>query len=171
MTPKCIWFTGLSGSGKSTLALALYNILKQNTEAVQYLDGDIVRHTLCQDLGFTEAHRMENIRRVAHVNVLLLESGVTTINAFISPTEAIRNIARDIIGQENMVEIYLSTPLSTCETRDPKGLYVKARSGLIPNFTGIDAPFEPPLNPHIIIDTAHTTVDEAIALIISKIYL
>ncbi len=161
----CIWFTGLSGSGKSTLAMALQERLAENNKITQYLDGDLLRNTLNNNLGFSEADRTENIRRVAEVTKLFLEVGVICINAFISPTFEIRQVAKNIIGENNYFEIYLNTSLATCENRDPKGLYVKARNGEIKNFTGIDGAFEAPIEPSLTIDTGENSIEESLDLI------
>lgn len=165
----CIWFTGLSGSGKSTLAEALQQKLIENGNITQYLDGDLLRNSLNNNLGFSEADRLENIRRVAEVTKLFLNAGIICINAFISPTNEIRNLAKGIIGEENFLEVYLNTPLETCEKRDPKGLYVKARSGELKNFTGIDAVFEKPKTAKIIIDTGEFSITDSIQIILKEI--
>jgi adenylylsulfate kinase len=165
----CIWFTGLSGAGKSTLAVALQQKLVTEGFITQYLDGDLLRNSLNNNLGFSEADRTENIRRVAEVTKLFLEAGIICINAFISPTKEIRDLAKKIIGEENFFEIYVNTSLETCESRDPKGLYAKVRKGEIKNFTGIDAVFEEPLGPKIIIDTRNISVDKSIQNILKVI--
>ena len=157
---KVIWFTGLSGSGKTTLATELEKRLNFNGYLTQILDGDNIRSGINNNLGFSEEDRMENIRRISEVSKLLINSGVITINSFISPTREIRNRAKEIIGNENFIEIYVSTPLEVCEKRDVKGLYKKAREGIIRNFTGIDSPFEPPDNPDVEVDTSTLGVEE-----------
>lgn len=164
-----IWFTGLSGAGKSTLAKALENHLYKEGILTQVLDGDKIRNGLNRNLGFTEEDRVENIRRIAEVGKLFCHCGLVAISAFISPTTAIRKMAREIIGEEDFYEIYVSTPLEICEQRDPKGLYKKARAGLIKNFTGISAPYEAPVKPNLIINTAEYSVGESNALILEKI--
>ena len=156
-----LWFTGLSGSGKSTLAIALERELYNS----RILDGDNIRTGINNNLGFTEADRVENIRRIAEVAKLFVDCGVVTIAAFISPTEQIRQMAADIIGKDDFFEIYVNTPLEVCEERDVKGLYKKARQGEIKNFTGISAPFEAPLNPAITIDTSACSLEESVNLL------
>lgn len=144
---RVIWFTGLSGSGKSTIANALEQALHAQGRHTYILDGDNVRQGLNRDLGFTEADRVENIRRIAEVAKLMMDAGLIVMTAFISPFRQEREAARELIGEENFVEIHVGTPLEVCEARDPKGLYKKARSGAIPNMTGIDSPYEAPLAP------------------------
>lgn len=152
--PVTIWLTGLSGAGKSTLAFALEHRLVELGRACFVLDGDNVRHGLNRDLGFSPADRAENIRRIAEVAKLMNQAGLIVISAFISPYREDREIARQIIGQENFREIHVSTSLQVCEQRDPKGLYKRARAGNIPEFTGITAPYETPLHPALALDTA-----------------
>lgn len=149
---KVIWFTGLSGSGKSTLANLLEFELNRQGKHTYLLDGDNIRQGLNRDLGFTEVDRIENIRRSAEVAKLMLDAGLMVITAFISPFKKDREIAKNLIGEENFIEIYVCTPMKVCEQRDPKGLYKKARDGLIANFTGISSPYEEPNNPNLIID-------------------
>ena len=163
--PKTYWFTGLSGSGKSTLANALETALAQNGKHTMLLDGDNIRLGLNKNLGFTEKDRIENIRRVAEVARLMNDAGLIVLVSFISPYEADRESARQIIGEDAFIEIYVSTPLQECERRDPKGLYKKARNGQIPNFTGINSPYEPPHHPDIIIDTSQQDLDAAVKLL------
>ena len=160
-----LWFTGLSGSGKSTLAIALERELYNSGILCRILDGDNIRTGINNNLGFTEADRVENIRRIAEVAKLFVDCGGVTIAAFISPTEQIRQMAADIIGKDDFFEIYVNTPLEVCEERDVKGLYKKARQGEIKNFTGISAPFEAPLNPAITIDTSACSLEESINLL------
>ena len=157
-----IWMTGLSGAGKTTLGLTLENALFFQGFFVQLLDGDIVRTGLNRDLSYSETGRVENIRRIAEVNALFNASGIITINCFISPTEAIRAMAKNIIGPDRFIEIFIQASLAICEKRDVKGMYKKARQGLIKNFTGIDSPFETPKNPDLVIDTANLSVDESL---------
>jgi len=166
---KVIWFTGLSGSGKTTLARELEKHLFQMGFLTQVLDGDNIRSGINNNLGFTDEDRTENIRRIAEVSKLLINSGVITINSFISPTDKIRNLAIDIIGRKDFIEVFLSTPLEVCEQRDVKGLYKKARLGLIKDFTGIDSPFEKPSDPDIDIDTTDISIAECVQVIINKI--
>ena len=160
-----LWFTGLSGLGKSTLAIALERELYNSGILCRILDGDNIRTGINNNLGFTEADRVENIRRIAEVAKLFVDCGVVTIAAFISPTEQIRQMAADIIGKDDFFEIYVNTPLEVCEERDVKGLYKKARQGEIKNFTGISAPFEAPLNPAITIDTSACSLEESVNLL------
>lgn len=151
--PVTLWFTGLSGAGKSTLALAVRERLLEAGNVCFVLDGDVVRSGLNRDLGYSPADRKENIRRIAEVSRLFNEAGVVTIAALISPYREDREMARAIIGADRFVETHLAADLETCEHRDPKGLYARARKGLIPEFTGITAPYEPPLNPELSIPT------------------
>ncbi len=164
-----IWFTGLSGSGKSTLALALEDKLHRMGYFCSVLDGDNIRFGINKNLSFTVDDRVENIRRIAEIGKLFINVGVITIAAFISPTESIRNIAKDIIGERDFVEIYVSTPIEVCEDRDIKGLYKKARMGLISDFTGVSQQFEAPKSPACIIDTSIVDIDTAIDNIMSVI--
>ena len=166
---KVIWFTGLSGSGKTTIAIALERALNEKGFLTQLLDGDNVRTGINNNLGFSEADRKENIRRIAEVSKLFVSCGIITINCFVSPTEEIRKQARDIIGNDDLLEIYVNTPLEVCEQRDVKGLYAKARKGELKDFTGIDAPFEEPKNAAVEIRTVETPVAEAVKKIIQHI--
>lgn len=150
---KVIWFTGLSGSGKSTLANAVEKELHAQGKRTYILDGDNVRQGLNKDLGFTDADRVENIRRVAEVAKLMMDAGLIVMTAFISPFRAERQMARELIGEDHFIEVYVDTPLEICEERDPKGLYKKARRGELPNMTGINSPYEPPLNPTLVART------------------
>ena len=142
---KVIWLTGLSGSGKTSLGVGLEKRLFNEGFLTQILDGDNIRSGINRNLKFTETDRYENIRRIAEVNKLFVNCGIITINCFISPTKDIRDMAREIIGSENFIEIFVNAPLSVCEERDVKGLYKKARNGEIKNFTGIDSPFDVPV--------------------------
>ncbi|APS31294.1 adenylyl-sulfate kinase [Pectobacterium brasiliense] len=142
-----IWFTGLSGSGKSTLAGALEQALHQRGVSTYLLDGDNVRHGLCRDLGFTDDDRRENIRRVGEVSKLMVDAGLVVLTAFISPHRAERKMVQDLLGEGQFIEVFVDTPLATCEARDPKGLYKKARAGELRNFTGIDSAYEAPEAP------------------------
>jgi len=164
-----LWFTGYSGSGKSTLATALEKALIDDHHFAYVLDGDNVRHGLNRDLGFAAEDRTENIRRIGEVANLFADAGVITLTAFISPYLADRQLARDVIGTDRFREIYLTTPLEVCEERDPKGLYKKARAGEIGEFTGISAPYEPPLNPDLIIDTSANDLDTCVAQLINQL--
>ncbi len=161
-TPCCLWFTGLSGSGKSTLASLLDQRLHALGRHTYVLDGDNVRHGLNRDLGFTEADRVENIRRVAEVAKLMVDAGLIVIVSFISPFRSERQMARELFAPGEFIEIYVDTPLEECERRDVKGLYAKARAGLIKNFTGIDSPYEPPELPEIHLRTVEQGVDECV---------
>ena len=164
-----IWFTGLSASGKSTLAIAVERRLYSEGFLTQVLDGDKIRNGLNSNLGFTEEDRLENIRRIAEVGKLFSDCGLVALSAFISPTNAIRSMARNIIGDHNFFEIYLNTPLQVCEQRDPKGLYKKARAGIISDFTGISAPYEAPADANLIIDTSNYSIDQAAELIFNEV--
>ena len=161
-----IWLTGLSGSGKSTLGHALEESLHQRGCRTFVLDGDNVRHGLCADLGFSDRDREENIRRISEVSNLFVEAGVVVICAFIAPFLADRERAKHLIGSENFCEIYCRCPLEVCEQRDVKGLYKKARQGLITKFTGISSPYEEPQSPDLVIDTHATPLADAVQQII-----
>ena len=158
---KVVWLTGLSGSGKSTLALRLERLLFEKGFFAQVLDGDNIRSGINNNLSFTIEDRQENIRRIAEISRLYLHSGIITINCFISPTRAIREFARQIVGPDDFLEIYINAPLDICESRDVKGLYQKARKGEIKEFTGIDSPYEAPEQPALEIRTDQQTVQEA----------
>ena len=166
--PITLWFTGLSGSGKSTLANEVEKRLVAMGRHTMLLDGDNVRHGLNKNLGFKEVDRIENIRRIAEVAKLMNEAGLITLTSFISPYEEDRENARTIIG-DNFIEIFVSTPLEVCEKRDNKGLYKKARSGEIPNFTGISSPYEKPKSPEITIDTSNCSIEKATNRIMKQI--
>lgn len=155
-----VWFTGLSGSGKSTIAIALERMLTERGYFCRILDGDNIRFGINRDLGFSEADRRENIRRIAEVCKLFTQTGIVTLAAFVSPTDELRTLAHDIIGDDDFAEIYIATPLEECERRDVKGLYAKARRGEIKEFTGISAPFEAPENPTLSIDTTARSIEE-----------
>lgn len=157
-----IWFTGLSGSGKSTIAISLERELQKRGLLCRILDGDNIRSGINNNLGFTDADRVENIRRISEIGKLFIDTGIITIAAFISPNKDIREMASNIIGKENFLEIYISTPIEECEKRDVKGLYAKARKGEIKNFTGISSPFEAPENPALSLDTSILTVEESV---------
>ena len=162
-----LWFTGLSGSGKSTLAHALEEKLFQKGCRTFVLDGDNVRHGLNSNLDFSESDRTENIRRISEVSKLMLESGLIVMTAFISPFNKDRNEAKRLISNDDFIEIYCKASLETCEVRDVKGLYKKARAGKIKNYTGIDSPYEVPENPDLIIDTDNETLDNAVFKILN----
>jgi len=155
-----IWMVGLSGSGKSTLARALENSLHEEGYLTQLLDGDNMRTGINNNLGFSPEDRTENIRRAAETAKLFMNAGLVTICSFISPTEDIRKMAKEIIG-DGYVEVYVDCPVEVCEERDVKGLYAKARKGEIPEFTGISAPFDVPKNPEVVVDTANQTLEES----------
>lgn len=157
-----IWFTGLSGSGKSTIAIALERELHRRGILCRILDGDNIRSGINNNLGFTEADRVENIRRIAEVAKLFIDTGIVTLAAFISPNNDIREMAARIIGKDDFLEVYVSTPLEECERRDVKGLYAKARRGEIKNFTGITAPFEAPAHPTLTLDTSVLSLEESV---------
>jgi adenylylsulfate kinase len=166
-----VWMTGLSGSGKTTLAIALEKALYEKGLLTQVLDGDNVRMGINKNLGFTEEDRMENIRRIAEVTKLFVNCGVITICCFVSPTEALRACAKEIIGAENFLEIYVNAPLAVCEQRDVKGLYAKARKGEILDFTGIQSAFEAPVKPEVELHTVNCSVTECVEILIKKIIL
>ncbi|MDR6163042.1 adenylyl-sulfate kinase [Pseudomonas fluorescens] len=167
--PLTLWFTGLSGAGKSTLAFSVEKSLIDSGKPAFVLDGDNVRHGLCKDLGFLPEDRSENIRRIAEVARLMNEAGICVLVACISPCCSQREQAKEIIGDENFVEVYLSTPLSVCERLDPKGLYRKARAGLIQEFTGVSAVYEVPEVPSLILDASQKSISECLLEITKKI--
>ncbi len=166
---KVIWMTGLSGSGKTTIAIGLEQYLYNKGYLTQIIDGDNVRTGINSNLGFSEEDRIENIRRIAEINKLFLSAGVITINCFVSPTNYIRKMAKEIIGENDFIEVYVKAPLELCEKRDPKGLYKKARAGKISDFTGIDSPFEIPTNPTLEIDTSELDIKNTIQKVIDFI--
>lgn len=148
-SPKLIWFTGLSGSGKSTLANAVESQLFEDGYMTYLLDGDNIRTGLNKDLGFTDKDRIENIRRIAEVSKLMMDAGLLVVSAFISPFREEREMIAELVGKDNFLEVFVDCPLEVCEQRDVKGLYAKARKGIIKNFTGIDSPYEEPLAPAV----------------------
>lgn len=164
-----IWMTGLSGSGKSTIAKHLERSLANNGFITKVLDGDNVRIGICNNLDFSTQDRIENIRRISEISKLFIDGGIITINSFISPTIEIRKMAKDIIGPESFFEIFVDADLETCEKRDVKGLYAKARKGEIKDFTGISAPFEKPINADLVLDTNNLTVSQSVKKIITAI--
>lgn len=164
-----VWFTGLSGSGKSTVAIALERELQQRGILCRILDGDNIRSGINNNLGFSAEDRVENIRRIAEVGRLFVDTGIVTIAAFISPNNDLRRMASEIIGQDDFMEVFVSTPLKECERRDVKGLYAKARRGEIKNFTGISAPFEAPENPTLTLDTSVLPVEESVKRLLQVI--
>lgn len=157
-----LWFTGLSASGKSSVANALARRLFDRGNQAFVLDGDNVRHGLNKDLGFDEAGRRENIRRIGEVSKLFVENGQIVLTAFISPYREDRQVVRALVEEGEFIEVYVRCSVETCEQRDPKGLYKKARNAEIPNFTGISAPYEEPENPEIILDTEHYSIEECV---------
>ena len=164
-----IWFTGLSGSGKTTLSVALEKKLFNEGKLTQILDGDNIRSGINNNLGFSNADRVENIRRISEIAKLFMNCGIVTLCAFVSPTVEIRQMAIEIIGRSNFFEVYVSTPLEECERRDVKGLYKKARNGEIKDFTGISAPFDTPIDPDVVIDTTNKVVEECVEQIYQQV--
>lgn len=162
-----LWFTGLSGSGKSTVAIALERELQRRGLLCRILDGDNIRTGINANLGFSADDRRENIRRIAEVARLFVDTGIITIAAFISPTEELRRMAADIIGPDDFKEIYISTPIEECERRDVKGLYARARRGEIKDFTGVSAPFEAPQHPALSLNTARLSLEESVARLLT----
>jgi bifunctional enzyme CysN/CysC len=167
--PMIVWFTGLSGTGKSTIADLLEKRLHEQGVRTYLLDGDNLRHGLNADLGFGDADRRENMRRVAEVAALMVDAGLVVLVSLISPFAVERQLARSLVAEGEFCEIFVDTPLSVAEARDPKGLYRKARNGEIRNFTGIDSPYEPPENPEVRIDTTAATPEEAADAILAKL--
>lgn len=157
-----IWFTGLSGSGKSTVAMGVERELHAQGILCRILDGDNVRTGINNNLGFSAEDRIENIRRIAEIGKLFVQTGVVTLACFVSPTNDIRQMAREIVGEEDFLEVYISTPIEECERRDVKGLYARARKGEVKNFTGISAPFEAPVSADIDIDTSKIPLEESV---------
>ena len=162
-----LWFTGLSGSGKSTVAIALERELQRRGLLCRILDGDNICTGINANLGFSADDRRENIRRIAEVARLFVDTGIITIAAFISPTEELRRMAADIIGPDDFKEIYISTPIEECERRDVKGLYARARRGEIKDFTGVSAPFEAPQHPALSLNTARLSLEESVARLLT----
>ena len=170
-TPFILWFTGLSASGKSTLANIVEKKLFEMNYKTYLLDGDNVRHGLNKDLGFNEESRVENIRRIGEVSKLFLDSGIIVLTAFISPFKSDRNLARSLVAKEKFIEIFIDASIETCEKREPKGMYRKARNGEISNFTGISSPYECPENPELHVINNNITIDEASNQIIEYLIL
>jgi adenylylsulfate kinase len=162
-----IWFTGLSGSGKSTISVALESSLYRQGIRTYRLDGDNIRHGLNRNLGFSQADRRENIRRIGEVSKLMIDAGLFTLTAFISPYHEDRDQVRQLVESDEFIEVYVKASIETCEERDPKGLYKKARLGEIKDFTGIDAPYEEPNNPDVVIDTDQLNIEESVEHILS----
>lgn len=167
--PKLIWFTGLSGSGKSTLAVQLEAALFAQGFKTYLLDGDNIRSGLNKDLAFTDEARVENIRRISEVCKLFLDAGVVLLSAFISPFQADRELVKNIVGNENYLEVFVDAPLEVCEQRDVKGLYKRARAGEVKNFTGISSPYEKPVRPDVVIATAQMSVEDSLDFLIKEI--
>lgn len=165
-----LWFTGLSGSGKSTVAIALERELHKRGKLCRILDGDNIRTGINAGLTFSPEGRKENIRRIAEVGKLFVDTGIITIAAFVSPTNEVRDLARSIIGEEDFKEIFISTPIEECERRDVKGLYARARRGEVKEFTGISAPFEAPENPALSLDTSVLSLEESVEKILQLLF-
>ena len=161
-----IWMTGLSGSGKSTLAIGVERELHRRGILCRILDGDNIRSGINANLGFSEEDRRENIRRIAEIGKLFVETGIVTIACFVSPTNGIRQMAREIIGEKDFREVYIATPLEECERRDVKGLYARARRGEVKDFTGISAPFEAPTDPDLSLDTSQMTLQQEVEAVV-----
>ena len=166
---KVIWMTGLSGSGKTTIAKGVERYLHSKGILNQLLDGDNIRVGISNNLAFSNEDRAENIRRISEVSKLFMNCGIVTLNCFVSPTIAIRKIAKDIIGEDNFIEVYINASVETCEDRDIKGLYKKARAGEIKDFTGISAPFEAPENADIEINTSELSIDDSVQKVLDYI--
>ena len=166
---RCIWLTGLPGAGKTTLASALEQRLRALGRRTCVLDGDRLRAGLCRDLGFSDADRIENIRRVAEVSRLMVDAGLTVVVALVSPFRAQRETARQLFSDGEFIEVYVDTPLEACERRDPKGHYAKARRGELSSFTGVGSPYEPPRNPEVRVDTAAMSVVESVEQILRRL--
>ena len=164
-----VWFTGLSGSGKSTIAMGVERELHKRGILCRILDGDNIRAGINRNLGFSAEDRMENIRRIAEIGKLFVQTGIVTLACFVSPTNDVRRLARDIIGEEDFKEVYVSTSLEECERRDVKGLYARARKGEVKEFTGISAPFEVPENPTLEIDTSCLSLEESVRRVVEMI--
>jgi len=163
---QVVWLCGLSGSGKSTLAIALEKRLHQLGRHVYVLDGDNVRSGLNKGLGFSDEDRLENIRRIAEVSKLFADAGLVAVNSFITPKEDLRQMAREIVGSETLIEVYVKASFETCMKRDVKGLYAKAEKGLLPKFTGKDSGFEEPENSDLVIDTEAMSVEESLDVLV-----
>lgn len=162
-----LWFTGLSGSGKSTITVALEKALYEKGIRTYRLDGDNIRHGLNNNLGFSPEDRKENIRRIGEVSKLMSDAGLITLTAFISPYREDRDNVRQLLAKGNFIEVYIKCSLESCEARDPKGLYQKARSGEIKQFTGIDAPYEEPLHPELVVNTEQNSIEESVDIILA----
>lgn len=167
--PKVIWMTGLSGAGKTTLSEMIQKELRKKGYFTKIFDGDVIRTGLCKDLQFTEEDRIENIRRIAEVTRIFLDSGIIVICSFISPTHEMRSLAKEIIGENRFMEVFVNAPFEVCEQRDVKGLYARARKGEIKNFTGIDSPYEPPLKPDIEVRTDLWSIEKTTRYMLRRI--
>jgi bifunctional enzyme CysN/CysC len=167
--PVILWFTGLSGSGKSTIANLVEKSLAAEGKHTYLLDGDNVRHGLNRDLGFTDADRVENIRRVGEAAKLFVDAGLIVLTAFISPFRSERRMARELVGESEFLEVFIDTPIEVCMQRDPKGLYEKARAGTIKNFTGIDSPYEAPQHPDLVVKTVEATPETHAQVIVEHL--
>ncbi|MEM8952189.1 MAG: adenylyl-sulfate kinase, partial [Pseudomonadota bacterium] len=167
--PCLLWFTGFSGAGKSTIANLVEKRLHAMGQRTYLLDGDNVRHGLNKDLGFTDADRVENIRRVAEVGKLMVDAGLIVMASFISPFRSERDLARELFDDHEFIEVFVDASIEACERRDPKGLYQRARDGKIPNFTGISSPYEPPEKPEIHLHTEQLTPEEAAELVVAEL--
>lgn len=165
--PCVIWFTGLSGSGKSTIAGALESALVARNQHTYLLDGDNVRHGLCGDLGFGDDDRKENIRRIGETAKLMSDAGLIVLSAFISPFTQERDSVRKMLAAGEFIEVHVATSLAVCESRDPKGLYKKARAGEISNFTGVSSDYQPPINPELVLKTDEQSIDQSVGLLIN----
>ncbi|MBQ2459959.1 MAG: adenylyl-sulfate kinase [Bacteroidaceae bacterium] len=164
-----VWFTGLSGSGKSTVAMGVERELHSRGILCRILDGDNIRAGINNNLGFSADDRRENIRRIAEVGRLFVQTGIVTLACFVSPTEELRQMAAEIVGREDFLEVYVSTPLEECERRDVKGLYARARRGEVKDFTGVSAPFEAPREPALSIDTSRLSLEESVRAVVELI--
>ncbi len=164
-----VWFTGLSGSGKSTVAMGVERELHNRGVLCRILDGDNIRAGINNNLGFSAEDRMENIRRIAEIGKLFVQTGVVTLACFVSPTNDVRELARAIVGNDDFKEVFISTPIEVCEQRDVKGLYARARRGEVKNFTGISAPFEAPEHPALSLNTSELTLEESVRRVVDLI--
>jgi len=165
-----LWFTGLSGAGKSTLSQSVNEELRKSGIHTTLLDGDILRQGLCNDLGFAQADRTENIRRAGEVSKLFVDAGIMTLAAFMSPMEKDRTFVRNLVGADRFIEIYCKCPFEVCESRDVKGLYQKARKGKLINFVGLDEPYQEPISPELKIDTSELSIDESTSIILAFLH-
>lgn len=167
--PKCIWLTGLPGAGKTTLASALEQRLREQGRATCILDGDSLRTGLCRDLGFSEADRIENVRRVAEVAKLMVDAGLTVMVALVSPFHEQRRMARQLLSDGEFIEVFVDTPLEECERRDPKGMYARARRGQLKDFTGVGSRYERPEHPDVRVDTSVLSVEESVEQVLRRL--